>query len=88
MSTWWPALPTGTFRNYHNRSGQSANPRSRGAPDMWWPWMWQFGWSELHLLRVLYRILPLYVVDALLYYLNLIWAIVHGIPEWRPPVRT
>ncbi|KAK5447956.1 hypothetical protein LTS15_009455 [Exophiala xenobiotica] len=58
-----------------------------GAPDMWWPWMWQFGWSELHLLRVLYRILPLYVVDALLYYLNLIWAIVHGIPEWRPPVQ-
>jgi hypothetical protein len=69
-------------------SEHSANCQIRGAPDMWWPWMWQFGWSELHLLRVLYRILPLYVVDALLYYLNLIWAIVHGIPEWRPPVRT
>ncbi len=49
--------------------------------------MWQFEWSELHLLRILYRRLPLCVVDALLYYLKLIWAIVHGIPEWRPPMR-
>jgi hypothetical protein len=54
---------------------------------MWWPWLWQFGWSELHLLRVLYRLLPIYVVDAILYYLNVIWALWHGIPEWSPPIK-
>jgi hypothetical protein len=87
-STWWLALPIGTLWNAHTIGVSSQlTVNIRGAPDMWWPWMWQFGWSELHLLRVLYRILPLYVVDALLYYLNLIWAIVHGIPEWRPPIR-
>lgn len=49
--------------------------------------MWQFGWTELHLLRVLYRVLPMYVVDAIMYLVSLVWAILHGIPEWRPPYR-
>lgn len=58
-----------------------------GIPDMWWPWMWQFGWSELQVLRVLYRMLPLFVVDSIMFYISVIWAWVYGIPEWSPPER-
>lgn len=55
---------------------------------MWWPWMWKHGWSELHVLRVLYRLLPIFVVDTFLYCVTLIWAILHGVPEWSPPFGT
>ncbi|KAJ5171723.1 hypothetical protein N7492_004316 [Penicillium capsulatum] len=56
-----------------------------GAPDMWWPWLWRLGWTELHLFRVLCRILPLFYVDTIMHLIHLFWAIFHGVPEWRPP---
>ncbi|KAL6249203.1 hypothetical protein RBB50_004266 [Rhinocladiella similis] len=56
-----------------------------GAPDMWWPWMWKYGWSELHVLRVLYRLLPIFIVDTFLYCVTMIWALLHRVPEWSPP---
>lgn len=59
----------------------------RGAPDMWWPSLWKFGWTDLHLCRVLYRILPIFVVDSILYFIHFIWALIQGVPEWRPPFR-
>ncbi|GLI74337.1 hypothetical protein PoHVEF18_002574 [Penicillium ochrochloron] len=58
-----------------------------GAPDLWWPWLWQFGWTELHLMRVLYRRLPIFVVDAIFWLIHLAWAVFHGVPEWRPPTH-
>ncbi|KAJ5287792.1 hypothetical protein N7478_003478 [Penicillium angulare] len=56
-----------------------------GAPDMWWPSLWKFGWTDLHLCRVLYRVLPIFVVDSILYFIHFIWALIQGVPEWRPP---
>ncbi|KAJ5544296.1 hypothetical protein N7513_007107 [Penicillium frequentans] len=56
-----------------------------GAPDMWWPSLWRFGWTDLHLCRVLYRVLPIFVVDSILYFIHFIWALIQGVPEWRPP---
>lgn len=54
---------------------------------MWWPSLWKFGWTDLHLCRVLYRILPIFVVDSILYFIHFIWALIQGVPEWRPPFR-
>ncbi|KAJ5689988.1 hypothetical protein N7462_004380 [Penicillium macrosclerotiorum] len=57
-----------------------------GTPDLWWPWLWHLGWTELHLMRVLYRVMPIFVVDTIFYYIHLIWALIQGVPEWRPPL--
>ncbi len=84
MFTWW-------FVNHIGECVSEAlliyqvNDDTRGAPDRWWPWMWKYGWSELHVLRVLYRALPIFLVDAILYLVTLLWAWLHGIPEWNPP---
>lgn len=61
--------------------------QSNSIPDQWFPWMWKFGWSELHVLRVLYGLLPVFVVDTILYIISMFWAYWHGVPEWAPPSR-
>jgi hypothetical protein len=38
-------------------------------------------------MRVLYRRLPIFVVDAIFWLIHLAWAVFHGVPEWRPPTR-
>ena len=58
-----------------------------GAPDMWWPLLHRYGWSELYILGIFYYWLPIFVADAILYYIGVIWALWHGIPEWMPPKK-
>ena len=53
-----------------------------GAPDTWWPWMWQFGFSELHFLRIMFKMLPIFVVDTIAFYVCVLWTWYYQIPEW------
>ncbi|KXS18043.1 hypothetical protein M427DRAFT_42777 [Gonapodya prolifera JEL478] len=57
-----------------------------GLPDLWWPWAWKLGITEISVAAFFYGTLglPSWLVDPVIRVWSSCWAWWNGVPEWAP----